>query len=85
MIWTLVAGWIARRGVMMGVIAAIGAGVLFWDHRRAERHREEGKKEVVQASKKEGKRRNAEVRKIRRSVPTGGAWKRLRKEYGRSD
>jgi len=85
MIWTLVAGWIARRGVMMGVIAAIGAGVLFWDHKRAERHRDEGKQEIVDASKQEGKRRNDQVRKIRRRIPRDGAWERLRKEYYRRD
>ena len=85
MIWTLIAGWIAKRGIMMGVIAAIGAGVLFWDHKRAERHRNEGKREVVDASKKEGKRRNDKVRDIRRRIKPRGAWKRLREEYGRRD
>ena len=85
MIWTLITGWIARRGIMMGVIAAIGAGVLFWDHKRAERHRDEGKQEVVDASKEAGKRRNEDVRKIRRSIPRDGAWKRLRKEYSPTD
>ena len=82
MIWALITGWIARRGIMMGIIAAIGAGVLFWDHKRANRHRDEGKRELVDASRKQGKRINEEVRKIRRSVPTRGAWERLRKEYG---
>lgn len=85
MIWTLIAGWIAKRGIMMGVIAAIGAGVLFWDHKRAERHRDEGKRELVDASKKEGKRRNDKVRDIRRRIKPRGAWKRLREEYGRRD
>lgn len=85
MIWTLITGWIARRGIMMGIIAAIGAGVLFWDHKRANRHREEGAKEVVDASKKEGKRRNDEVRKIRRAITPDNAWKRLREEYGSGD
>jgi len=81
MIWTLITGWIARRGIMMGVIAAIGAGVLFWDHKRAERHRDEGKQEVVDASKAEGKRRNEKVRDIRRRIKRTGAWNRLRKKY----
>jgi len=81
MIWALVTGWIAKRGIMIGVIAAIGAGIAFWDHGRANRHRDEGAKQVVDASKKEGKRRNEEVRKIRRSIDRDGAWSRLRKEY----
>jgi type VI protein secretion system component VasK len=85
MIWALLTGWIAKRGIMIGVIAAIGAGIAFWDHSRANRHRDEGRKEVVDASKKEGKRRNEEVRKIRRSVTPDNAWKRLREEYGAGD
>ena len=85
MIWSLLMGWIARRGIMMGVIAAVGAGVLFWDHRRAERHRDEGKREVVDASKKAGKRRNEKVAKIRRRIRRDGAADRLFKEYGGRD
>jgi len=85
MIWALVTGWIAKRGIMIGIIAAIGAGIAFWDHKRANRHRDEGRKEVVDASKKEGKRRNDEVRKIRRTITPDNAWKRLRKEYGSGD
>ena len=38
-------------------------------------------KKVVQASQKEGKKRNARVRKIRRNIDRNTAMQRLRKEY----
>lgn len=81
-LWTTVLGWIAQRGIIIGIITAVGIGVAVWDHRRAERHRDEGAREVVQASKEEGKRKNETVRQIRRRIEPSTAMRRLREEYG---
>ena len=82
MIWSLVVGWIAKRGIVIGIAFAIATAVAFWDHKRAVRHRAEGANKVVAASKEQGRKRNEKVNDIRRSVKRSDAWKRLRDEYG---
>lgn len=77
-----IVGWIAQRGIMIGIGAATVAGLLYWDHTRANRLRTEGAKEVVEESRKAGEKRNDEVRKIRRRIKPNDAWNRLRIEYG---
>lgn len=85
MIAGLIAGampWIVRHGIVIGVIAASVVALLIWDHQRANRLRSEGAAKVVEDSRKAGEKKHEKVREIRRRVPTGGAWERLRKEYG---
>ena len=82
MIWSLLLGWIAKRGIVIGIAFAVATAVALWDHKRATRHRAEGAEKVVIASKKEGRKRNEKVNDIRRSVERSNAWKRLREEYG---
>lgn len=81
MIWTLIAGYIAKRGIIIGLVFAVSAAVAFWDHKRATRHRAEGAKKVVIASEREGRKRNEKVNNIRRRIKRDTAWKRLRDEY----
>lgn len=81
MIWALITGWIAKRGIMLGVIAAVTVAVAVWDHQRANRLRSEGANKVVQASKEKGRERNEQVRKIRDNIKRDGAWQRLQREY----
>lgn len=76
-----VLGWIAQRGIIIGTIAAVAIGVAVWDHRRADRHRDEGAREIVQASRETGMQKNAKVRKIRRRTSGSDAMRRLRDEY----
>lgn len=69
------------HGIKIGLALAVLVGVFTWDHNRANRHRAEGAKKVVQASKEDGKRRNAKSKEIRSGINPSTAWKRLLSEY----
>lgn len=70
---------ILRIGAGIAAVWGIWAGTYYMGQRKGAADRE---REIVDASRKDGKKRNDTVRKIRRRVPTSGAWKRLREEYG---
>lgn len=75
------------NGFRKSLIAQIGMGIvaLFGIWQINNHYVAKGAvKKVVQASKKEGKRRNANVRKIRSRIDRNGAMQRLRKEYAES-
>jgi uncharacterized membrane protein YdjX (TVP38/TMEM64 family) len=73
---------ILRIGAGIAAIWAVWAGTYYMGQRKGAADRE---REIVDASKKAGERRNEDVRKIRRSIPRAGAWSRLRKEYSPTD
>lgn len=73
---------ILRIGAGIAAVWGIWAGTYYMGQRKGAADRQ---REIVDASKKEGERRNEAVRKIRRTITPDTAWSRLRREYGSSD
>lgn len=79
-IWTTV----SERLIGLGVVAALLATVLAWDHQRANRYRQEAVAAVVTKSNEVARERSNKVRKIRSNIKPSDALKRLQSEYGHS-
>ncbi len=73
---------ILRIGAGIAAVWGIWAGTYYMGQRKGAADKQ---REIVDASRREGKKKHDAVRKIRRSTPTAGAWDRLRKEYRRTD
>lgn len=80
-------GWF-RRSLLAQIIAGIVAFLAAWKANNLYVAYDAGQKErerISEKTKVEGRKRNAEVSKIRNRIKRDGAWDRLRKQYGRRD
>lgn len=77
--WGLVSPLIIRHGVKVGIVAAVFAAYLA----NNAYHRAKGREQVVQASIKEGKKRNADAENVRKLANSPGSVRRLRDDWCR--
>lgn len=77
--WAWLSPLLIKHGVKIGIAAGVIAGYFAWEGMV----RKDERSKVVQASKQEGRKRNADAEKVRQLANSPGSNDRLRRDWCR--